>query len=1123
MDGRSAQNVGVARSAALALVLAAALGLVAAGRAFASDPFPVQENFAGATFGSQWRDGGSAELTGGGEAEGWLRLTSAAGGEFGYAYDDEAFPSADGALVEFEYADWGGSGADGLTFFLFNGATSEAEFHAGQPGGSLGYASCNNSSDGLTNAYVGVGFDEYGNFTNLGSICGLDGTEFLPDHVSVRGSAAEDYRLLATAATSESLRAERSQARRVTIAVTPAGKLSVYVRYPDGTYQKVTEGFQLPAAPEKLKFGYVASTGALTDDHEIRGAQVTKPTQLTPTVAQTRGGHERGEALTWTAVVRNEGPNPTQKEAVHATTGGESLAGVSWTCEADGGAECATTAGVGLPSQEAGAMPEGSGLTYKITGTPGATTDYAQMTVESEPRGDTGELDPELERTTTKTDLTPLFEEQPSFTLAGDGEASAGTVSALGGEISYGYWWERCEADGKSCTEIAGAEKSTYQTTAADLGHTIRFTETATNGAGSTTIDSEVYKPLPGAEITAAPARYVASGAAKLAFAGSTPEATLECSFDGQAWSECGSPVSYGGLADGEHTFDVRAVYGGLSSPEAASVQWTVEATPSAPSILSAPASPTVQADAAFQFGGLVEGGALECELDGGEWRSCGASAEFTDLAGGQHELQARQVNRAGVDSGVTSYGWTIAAVTLPEAPVVTSEAQDKAAECALARLSAACTPGSNVASPSEASHTPAVQKRTGAGAAKHRSRSGSGRAGKAGKHKDAGGRGHKTKNHRPAAAKQNARRHRQAAKRRRNAKEHRHAAAKHEAKKRRHATKHRHKAKRHRHAAKHRHEAKKHGDAAKHGRGRNVRRGTKTQRTASGSHPGEAGTRRDRAGAKGSPPAAKHKPAVGTVPVEGPPAPADEAPEAAQEPKTTPPAQTRRRAATAPSPTPTPQPPVSTGTRTPKGEPPGQGAGPRRHLKTRAPAKPTLARKHKGKTHAPTAKHEAASKRQKATAKRKKQRFAAERKKHRPATKHKAGSKKHKRTTRRSHRAAARGKSGVAAIPVIRPFGPRSTAVVGRALRLVERVAAALRRARRVVCIGYTDDLGAQSYNVTLSLKRAEAVCTRLRALGVHATFKAEGRGAEHPCASNATPRGRALNRRVELRVALK
>ena len=78
-------------------------------------------------------------------------------------------------LVQFDYATWGGTGADGLAFFLYDGSTSSGSFHAGASGGSLGYASCN-STPGLSNAYIGVGFDEFGNFTNLGAICGLDGT-----------------------------------------------------------------------------------------------------------------------------------------------------------------------------------------------------------------------------------------------------------------------------------------------------------------------------------------------------------------------------------------------------------------------------------------------------------------------------------------------------------------------------------------------------------------------------------------------------------------------------------------------------------------------------------------------------------------------------------------------------------------------------------------------------------------------------------------------------------------------------------------------------------------------------------------------------------------------------------
>ena len=87
----------------------------------------------------------------------------------------------------------------------------------------------------------------------------------------------------------------------------------------------------------------------------------------------------------------------------------------AWTCEAAGGAACPTAAGTGLPNLNAGAMPEGSHLTYKITGTPTAQADYAQMPVEAEPLGEAGELDPEKDKATATTDLTPLFNKAPSF------------------------------------------------------------------------------------------------------------------------------------------------------------------------------------------------------------------------------------------------------------------------------------------------------------------------------------------------------------------------------------------------------------------------------------------------------------------------------------------------------------------------------------------------------------------------------------------------------------------------------------------------------------------------------------------------------------------------------------
>jgi len=67
-------------------------------------------------------------------------------------------------------------------------------------------------------------------------------------------------------------------------------------------------------------------------------------------------------------------------------------------------------------------------------------------------------------------------------------------------------------------------------------------------------------------------------------------------------------------------------------------------------------------------------------------------------------------------------------------------------------------------------------------------------------------------------------------------------------------------------------------------------------------------------------------------------------------------------------------------------------------------------------------------------------------------------------------------------------------------------------------VC-GYTDGTGADDYNTKLSLKRADAVTNYLIARGVAKDrLKPHGFGKEFPVDSNATPVGRALNRRTEV-----
>jgi outer membrane protein OmpA-like peptidoglycan-associated protein len=71
------------------------------------------------------------------------------------------------------------------------------------------------------------------------------------------------------------------------------------------------------------------------------------------------------------------------------------------------------------------------------------------------------------------------------------------------------------------------------------------------------------------------------------------------------------------------------------------------------------------------------------------------------------------------------------------------------------------------------------------------------------------------------------------------------------------------------------------------------------------------------------------------------------------------------------------------------------------------------------------------------------------------------------------------------------------------------------------ITVAGYTDNTGKADYNVKLSERRANAVKFALADRGVAATRVATmGFGMENPVAPNATPDGRAENRRVELHI---
>ncbi len=99
--------------------------------------------------------------------------------------------------------------------------------------------------------------------------------------------------------------------------------------------------------------------------------------------------------------------------------------------------------------------------------------------------------------------------------------------------------------------------------------------------------------------------------------------------------------------------------------------------------------------------------------------------------------------------------------------------------------------------------------------------------------------------------------------------------------------------------------------------------------------------------------------------------------------------------------------------------------------------------------------------------------------------------------------------------------FEHNSNEVTKEGFEILNRVAdfLAYNPETRISVRGYTDSTGPRSYNVSVSQFRANAIKSYLVGKGVAAaSIKATGMGPDDPIASNDTPEGRELNRRVVL-----
>ncbi len=230
----------------------------------------------------------------------------------------------------------------------------------------------------------------------------------------------------------------------------------------------------------------------------------------------------------------------------------------------------------------------------------------------------------------------------------------------------------QCSLDGAAFAACTSPKSYTGLTNGS---HT--FQVRATDPAGNTdptpaSFTWTVDTVAPTTTITAKPPARTNSTGASFSFTSSEVGSTFQCRLDGGGFATCTSPQTYTNLADGSHTFRVRAKDPAGNTGSAASYTWTVDTVAPNTTITANPAAQTNSTSASFSFTSTQSGSTFQCSLDGAAFAACTSPKSYTGLTNGSHTFQVQATDNAGnTDPTPASYTWTVDTV----APVVSNVA----------------------------------------------------------------------------------------------------------------------------------------------------------------------------------------------------------------------------------------------------------------------------------------------------------------------------------------------------------------------------------------------------------------------------------------------------------------
>jgi hypothetical protein len=164
----------------------------------------------------------------------------------------------------------------------------------------------------------------------------------------------------------------------------------------------------------------------------------------------------------------------------------------------------------------------------------------------------------------------------------------------------------------------------------------------------------------PDTAISTQPSLTSKSATASFGFLSTKVSSAFFCKLDDGAYGECVSPLTYSALAEGLHTFAVRAMdEAGNSDPTPASYAWTI--TLFQTTITGQPSDPSNSTTAIFSLATRRSGATYQCKLDNADYSACTSPVIYSGLTEGSHSFSAKAIDEAeNEESTPAQYNWVI-------------------------------------------------------------------------------------------------------------------------------------------------------------------------------------------------------------------------------------------------------------------------------------------------------------------------------------------------------------------------------------------------------------------------------------------------------------------------------